>query len=110
MDGLFRHTNRATERTLAANGFETVAAPGQGCCGALHAHAGDLDGARALARRNIAAFERSRADVIVTNAAGCGAMMKEYAHLFRDDPAWRDRAQFFEAREPGGELLALAQS
>jgi glycolate oxidase iron-sulfur subunit len=93
MEGLFAHTNRATERTLAANGFAPVAAPGQGCCGALHAHAGDLDGARALARRNIAAFERSGADLIVTNAAGCGAVMKDYAHLLQDDPAWHERAQ-----------------
>ena len=40
-----------------------------------------------LARRNIAAFERSSADYIVVNAAGCGAMMKEYGHLLADDPA-----------------------
>jgi glycolate oxidase iron-sulfur subunit len=92
MEGLFGHTNRATERVLAANGFALTSAPGQGCCGALHAHAGDLDGARTLARRNVAAFGRGGADVIVTNAAGCGAMMKEYGHLLADDPQWRDRA------------------
>ena len=109
MDGLFRHTNRATERTLAANGFATIDASGQGCCGALHAHAGDLDGARALARRNIAAFERSGADVVVTNAAGCGAMMKEYAHLLRDDPAWHARAQAVARRvRDVNEVLAEA--
>src|SRR5690606_26760672 len=64
MEGLFAETNRATERTLACNDYALTEAPGQGCCGALHAHAGDLEGARALARRNIAAFERSDADFI----------------------------------------------
>lgn len=92
MDGLFAHTHRATERALAVNGWTMTPAPGQGCCGALHAHAGDLEGARALAKRNIAAFEKSPADRIVVNAAGCGAMLKEYAHLLADEPAWRDRA------------------
>ena len=47
MHGLFRATNRATARTLAMNGYEVVETPGQGCCGALHAHAGDEAGARA---------------------------------------------------------------
>ncbi|HTR79848.1 MAG TPA: 4Fe-4S dicluster domain-containing protein, partial [Gemmatimonadaceae bacterium] len=81
MRGLFAHANQATTRTLARNGYACVASPGQGCCGALHAHAGDLDGARALARANIRAFERSNADYIVVNAAGCGATMKAYEHL-----------------------------
>jgi len=92
MEGLFAGTNRATERVLRRNGFSTVEAPGQGCCGALHAHAGDLDAARKLARTNIAAFEKSGAEFIAVNAAGCGAMMKEYGHLLGDDPDWHDRA------------------
>ncbi|MEP6550845.1 MAG: 4Fe-4S dicluster domain-containing protein, partial [Gemmatimonadales bacterium] len=58
MDGLFNNTNRATARVLAVNGYSIAAAPGQKCCGALHAHAGDLETARSLARSNIAAFER----------------------------------------------------
>ena len=76
MEGLMRETNRATERTLAANDYALVDAPGQRCCGALHAHAGDLETARRLARVNIAAFERSGAELIAVNAAGCGATMK----------------------------------
>jgi glycolate oxidase iron-sulfur subunit len=92
MEGLFTETNRATERTLAANDYAIVPTPGQACCGALHAHAGDLDTARRLARRNIEAFEATKADYVVANAAGCGAMMKEYEHLLEHDPAWRDRA------------------
>ncbi len=92
MEGLFSETNRATERVLRHNGYSTVAAPGQGCCGALHAHAGDLEAARKLARTNIAAFEKSGSEFIAVNASGCGAMMKEYAHLLQDDPEWHDRA------------------
>lgn len=92
MEGLFAHTNRATERVLARNGYKMIAAAGQECCGALHAHAGAQQRAQALARRNIEAFERSGADWIAVNAAGCGAMMKDYGHLLRDDPEWSERA------------------
>ncbi|MBX6330352.1 MAG: 4Fe-4S dicluster domain-containing protein [Gemmatimonadaceae bacterium] len=109
MEGLFTHTNRATERTLIANDYALVDAPRQGCCGALHAHAGDLEGARALARRNIAAFEASGATYIAVNASGCGAMMKEYGHLFADDPDWAARAAALAARvRDVSELLAAA--
>jgi len=97
-DGLFRHVNRATARVLERNGVALAAAPGQRCCGALHAHAGDLEAARALARANIEAFERADADVVVVNAAGCGAAMKEYGELLADDPAYADRARALAAR------------
>jgi glycolate oxidase iron-sulfur subunit len=109
MDGLFSETNRATWRVLVVNGYETVGAPGQKCCGALHAHAGDLETARSLARSNIAAFERSGATFVAVNAAGCGAIMKEYGHLLKDDPEWRDRAESMSARvRDVSELLAAA--
>jgi len=109
MDGLFSRTNRATRRTLRANDYRIRGAPGQVCCGALHAHAGDLDAARSLARTNIDAFERSGADFIGVNAAGCGAMMKEYGHLLGDDPHWADRAAAMAARvRDVSELLAAA--
>jgi glycolate oxidase iron-sulfur subunit len=109
MGGLFTRTNRATRRTLRANDYRIRGAPGQGCCGALHAHAGDLDAARALARKNIEAFERSGADFIGVNAAGCGAMMKEYGHLLADDPAWATRAANVATRvRDVSELLAAA--
>jgi glycolate oxidase iron-sulfur subunit len=109
MEGLFTETNRATERTLAANGYAMVHTGGQRCCGALHAHAGDADAARALARHNIAAFEASGADYIVVNAAGCGAMMKEYEHLLAGDSAWRHRAAAVSDRvRDVSELLAEA--
>jgi glycolate oxidase iron-sulfur subunit len=88
--------NEATMRVLEANGWEIVAVPGQGCCGALHAHGGRLADAREMARRNVKAFKASGVDFIVANAAGCGAAMKEYAHLMEgaggsdhpDDAHW----------------------
>jgi glycolate oxidase iron-sulfur subunit len=98
MDGLFNDTNQATIRVLRHNGYTMIHTPHQYCCGALHAHTGDLDTTRDLARRNIEAFEQTDATYIVTNSAGCGAMLKDYAHLLRDDDAWRDRAQRFSDR------------
>ncbi|HMC57152.1 MAG TPA: heterodisulfide reductase-related iron-sulfur binding cluster [Gemmatimonadaceae bacterium] len=107
MQGLYAATNDATARTLTVNGYRAIPAPGQRCCGALHAHAGDDDAARRLARRNIEAFERSGADYIVSNAAGCGAMMKEYGQLLADDPGWAERARALAARvRDVSELLA----
>lgn len=94
----FGHVNRATARVLALNGCEPVDAPGQGCCGALHAHAGDLREARALARANLLAFERSGAEIIVANAAGCGAALKDYPDLFSGEPEEARRAEAFRAR------------
>jgi glycolate oxidase iron-sulfur subunit len=97
-EGLFARVNRATERVLAANGCSVRAPRGQVCCGALHAHAGDLEGARALARRNVEAFETEGSAPIVTNAGGCGAMLVSYAHLLADDPVYAARARDFSAR------------
>jgi glycolate oxidase iron-sulfur subunit len=109
MRGMFRATNDATERTLAVNGYACVKAPGQACCGALHAHAGDLGSARTLARANIEAFERSGAAFIVSNAAGCGAMLKEYGQLLEEDPEWRGRGAAISAKARDvSELLAAA--
>ncbi|HVQ27133.1 MAG TPA: heterodisulfide reductase-related iron-sulfur binding cluster, partial [Planctomycetota bacterium] len=84
MDTVFRHVNEATRRTLEANGFRVLEVPGQVCCGALHEHASDTAGAARLARENVAAFA-GRADFIVTNSAGCGAVLKEYGHLLRSE-------------------------
>jgi len=109
MEGLFPETNRASERVLAANGYDVVRVAGQRCCGALHAHAGDLAGARALAKRNIVAFERALPDFIAVNAAGCGAMLKDYGHLLRNEPEWHARAQRLAARARDVSELLAAQ-
>lgn len=109
MEGLFTNVNRATERVLEHNGFRMEHVPGQQCCGALHAHAGDADTARELARANIAAFEASGAEWIVLNSAGCGAMCREYAHLLQHDTEWAARATTFASRvRDVHELLAEA--
>jgi glycolate dehydrogenase iron-sulfur subunit len=86
MQGLFSHVHDATIRTLSVNGYEIREIPGQVCCGALHAHAGLLDEARALARANVAAFGDGD-EPIVVNSAGCGALMREYGHLLDDEGA-----------------------
>ena len=109
MDGLFGHVNAATQRVLEHNGYRVIPTTAQHCCGALHAHAGDAEGARELARRNIAAFEASGSDAIAINAAGCGAMVKQYGHLLQDDPAWAARARAVAQRARDiSELLAAA--
>jgi Fe-S oxidoreductase len=81
----FTSLNEATIRVLTRNGCEVVIPRGQGCCGALHTHAGMRDIARRLARQNIASFGSEKLDAIVTNAAGCGAMLKEYPLLFEEE-------------------------
>ena len=86
MAGLFSHINEATSRTLAANGYEMRDVPNQGCCGALHAHAGLRAQAQDLARANVRAFARVPDAQIAVNSAGCGAALKEYPHLLAGDP------------------------
>ena len=85
-EGLFARVNRATTRVLEANGCVVETPAGQVCCGALHAHAGDLEGARRLARQNLQAFAASNSPII-TNAGGCGAMLASYGHLLHEDIA-----------------------
>jgi glycolate oxidase iron-sulfur subunit len=111
MDTLFSHVHDATRRTLEANGYAVVEAKGQACCGALHEHAGDRAGARALARRNVAALADS-ADYVVVNSAGCGALLKDYGHLLGTEAAAtlgakvRDVSELLAERgpRPGGPL------
>ena len=94
----FSHLNRATVNVLTQNGIEVHIPAGQGCCGALHAHAGLRDEARELARHNIGIFLGGDYDAIVTNAAGCGSNMKEYDDLLENDPAYLGRAKEFKAK------------
>jgi len=89
--------HEATVRVLTRNGCDVVVPAAQTCCGALHAHSGEREMARALAKRTIAAFEAAGADCVVVNSAGCGAQLKEYAELFERDPAWKARAERFSA-------------
>jgi glycolate oxidase iron-sulfur subunit len=98
MSVAFGDVHRATVRSLRRAGLSVVVPTGQGCCGAIALHAGEMEFARELAKRNVAAFERSGADVYVVNAAGCGSALKEYAELFKDDAAWAQRAAKFSNR------------
>ena len=101
----FGQVNEATARVLAAEGWDVVAPRSPRCCGALQLHSGEDTGARQLARATIEAFESF--DHVVVNAAGCGSAMKDYGHLFRDDPEWSGRAAAFAAKVcDATELLA----
>ena len=95
---LLPNINRATIRVLAATGYEVIAPPDQGCCGAVHLHNGEPETGRAQAQAMIEIFERTGVDVVAVNAAGCGATMKEYGRLFRGDAAWQERAEAFSAK------------
>jgi glycolate oxidase iron-sulfur subunit len=111
MDTLFHHVHDATIRTLEANGYRMVEAPGQACCGALHEHAGDRASAEALARQNVAALA-GVADYIVVDSAGCGALLKAYGHLLGTEAAAALAARVRDVSEllaeagprPGGAL------
>jgi glycolate oxidase iron-sulfur subunit len=110
---LFQEVNRQTIDLMRLAGCEVFVPPTQACCGAIHHHAGRTHQAEAMARANIDAFlplghrgaaehaapEHARPlDYVTTNIAGCGAMLKDYAHLLRDDKAYAERAREFVSR------------
>jgi glycolate oxidase iron-sulfur subunit len=97
MPYVFAHVHEATVRLLVRHGCEVIVPPEQGCCGALHLHAGDREEARRLARRNIDVFLAENVDAVIVNVAGCGAAMKEYDHLLKDDPPYAEKAERFSA-------------
>src|SRR5437867_11945260 len=92
---LFGDVNAATVRVLQRNGCEVVFPKNQICCGALNIHNGESAAAKQMARRNIDAFLAAGVDAVIVNAAGCGATMKEYGYLLRDDPAYAEKALSF---------------
>ncbi|MDE2571931.1 MAG: 4Fe-4S dicluster domain-containing protein [bacterium] len=97
MEAMLPHINRATESVLRKAGYGLVP-PHAGCCGALNVHAGEREEARRMAQDLIAAFERSGAEYFISNSAGCGAQLKEYAHLFEQHDPWYERAERFASR------------
>jgi glycolate dehydrogenase iron-sulfur subunit len=92
----FGEVNEATVDVLAAEGFEVHAPRAPRCCGSLMLHSGYEEEARARAKDTIAALEGY--EVVLTNAAGCGSGMKDYAHLLDDEPEWAERAKAFTAK------------
>ena len=112
MSVMFARTNAASVRLLNRAGYDVITPPAQDCCGALYAHGGNLEAARAAARSNIAAFDAPDLDAIIINAAGCGSTLKEYGHLLEGDPTWAGRAAAFAGKVKdlsewlaGGEFL-----
>ncbi len=97
MPYIFAHVHEATVRLLVRHGCEVIVPPEQVCCGALHLHIGDRQEARRLARRNIDVFLAENVDAIIVDVAGCGAAMKEYGELLKDDPRYAERANRFSA-------------
>jgi glycolate oxidase iron-sulfur subunit len=92
----------AAARALARRGVALVPLAGAGCCGALTHHLGETAQAKTWAKRAIAAFEAAGGtdafEAVLITATGCGAHLKDYAHLFADEPEWSDRAAAFAAK------------
>jgi glycolate dehydrogenase iron-sulfur subunit len=97
-DLVFPDINRDTADVLLANGCEVDTPRDQPCCGSLHAHNGELDLARTLARRMIDLIPPDRYDAIASNAGGCGSHLRHYAPLLADDPAYADRAHSWDRK------------
>jgi glycolate oxidase iron-sulfur subunit len=97
-DLIFSDVNRDTVEVLARNGCEVHTPPRQHCCGSLHAHNGEWEMAKGLARKQIDQFPPSDYDAIITNAAGCGSHLKHYSHLLADDPEYSHKAQEWDRK------------
>ncbi len=101
--------NDATIRLLTRLGCEVVVAKGAGCCGALTHHMGREDESHATAAKNIRAWcdeiDGEGLDAIVINTSGCGTTVKDYGHMFRNDPLAADAARVSERAMDISELL-----
>ncbi len=97
-DLVYPDVNRDTADVLLANGCQVETPPAQPCCGSLHAHNGEREGARTLARRMLDLIPPDRYDAIVTNAGGCGSHLRHYAGLLDDDAAYREAAQQWDRK------------
>ncbi len=106
-DAMYPETNAATARVLQHNGCEVVIPRGQVCCGAIHYHSGVEGPAFDFARTNIRAFRPEEFDAIIVNAAGCGAMLKDYAHLLPPEDHEAARAFVSKVRDISEFLVAL---
>jgi len=97
-DVVFPGVNRDTADALLANGCAVDTPPVQPCCGSLHAHNGELDLARGLARRMLDLIPPDRYDAIITNAGGCGSHLKRYGHLLEADRRYAERARAWDRK------------
>jgi glycolate oxidase iron-sulfur subunit len=106
----FPNVNAATIRVLAAEGYDVLVPPGQGCCGALSLHSGRAAEAKRFARALIRRFARENVDAILINAAGCGSTLKQYGELFAGEPKVREAARSFSAKvQDINEFLATVE-
>ncbi len=100
-DLLYSEINRDTAEVLLANGCEVHTPRLQPCCGSLHAHNGDIEAAKGLAKRLIDLFPlegENALDAVLSNAGGCGSHLKEYGHLLSDDPAYAAKAALWSKK------------
>lgn len=97
-DLVFSDVNRDTADVLLANGCAVFTPRNQSCCGSLHAHNGELELAKELARRQLDTFDLDALDGIISNAGGCGSHLKGYGHLLADDPKYVERARQWDAK------------
>jgi glycolate oxidase iron-sulfur subunit len=98
MNTMFADINIDTIDVLKECGCKVITPKDQVCCGSLMGHNGDMEFALKLARKNIDTFEKHDYDFLISNSAGCGAFMKDYAHLLEDDPAYAEKAKRFSSK------------
>lgn len=98
MNTMFADINSDTIEVLKECGCKIITPKDQVCCGSLMGHNGDMEFALKLARKNIDAFEKHDYDYLISNSAGCGAFMKDYAHLLEDDSDYAEKAKRFSAK------------
>lgn len=97
-DLVFSDVNRDTVDVLLANNCAVFTPRQQSCCGSLHAHNGELELAKELARRQLDTFDLDALDGVISNAGGCGSHLKGYGHLLADDPDYAERARQWDAK------------
>lgn len=98
MNVMFSDINKDTIELLSKLGCEVIIPKNQTCCGSLPAHNGDLEQARKLAKATIESFMNYNYDYIISNSAGCGAFMKEYGHILKDDELYSNKAREFSSK------------
>jgi len=98
MDYLAPETNRSTMRLIQKCGYDVFTPESQHCCGAIHMHSGEKERAKMFARSTIDNFDRAGITAVLSNAAGCGSMMKEYGKLLSDDPRYSEKAALFSQK------------
>ncbi len=98
MNVAFADINIDTVEVLLKNGCEIITPKEQFCCGSLHAHNGEMDKANELAKKNLDVFSKIEYDYLISNSAGCGAFMKEYAHIFQGNPEYAEKAKKFSSK------------